>query len=78
MLYVAKRKATIPRSPSMSSLELFYDVDTFCQAFLPHWHHELRAHGQRTRQRTGVMTILIYCRELVELRSKVTGSVHGR
>lgn len=54
----------------MSLLELFYDVDTFCQAFLPHWHQELRAHGQRTRQRTGqlamseVMTILIYFHQM--------------
>ncbi len=54
----------------MSLLELFCHVDTFCHAFLPHWKQELRAHGQRTRQRTGqlamseIMTILIYFHQM--------------
>jgi hypothetical protein len=50
----------------MSLLELFCHVDTFCQSFLPHWNQKLRAHGQRSRHRTGrlapseVMTIMIH------------------
>jgi hypothetical protein len=41
----------------MSLLELFCHVDTFCHAFLPHWNAELRAHGQRTRQRSGQLAM---------------------
>ncbi len=54
----------------MRLLELFCDVDTFCHTFLPHWERELRAHGQRTRQRAGqlamseVMTIVIYFHQM--------------
>jgi len=50
----------------MSFLELFCDVDAFCQAFLPQWEQALRAQGQRVRQRAGqlamseVMTIVIH------------------
>lgn len=54
----------------MSLLELYYHVDTFCQAFLPHWEQHLRQHGQRTRQRPGqlamseLITILIHFHQL--------------
>ena len=54
----------------MSLLELFCHVDTFCQAFVPHWDQQLRAHGQRVRQRSGqlalseIMTILILFHQL--------------
>ena len=34
-----------------SLLELFYDVDDFCQAFLPFWNQQLLASGQKHRQR---------------------------
>ncbi len=50
----------------MSLLELYCHVDTFCHGFLPHWNQQLRAHGQRTRRRSGqlaaseIMTILIH------------------
>ncbi len=60
----------------MSVLELFCHVDTFCHAFLPHWNQELRAHGQRTHQRTGqvamseIMTILISSTRCAFVRSK--------
>jgi hypothetical protein len=70
MLQVAKHEVTIPRSPAMSLLELVCHVDTFCHAFLPAWNQELRAHGQRTRQRDGrlamseIMTILIYFHQM--------------
>lgn len=53
MLHVAKRKATRTKSPTMSLLEFFYPVDTFCQAFLPQWDHELPQHGQWMRRRSG-------------------------
>jgi hypothetical protein len=55
---------------SMSLLELFCHVDTFCQTFLPAWDTELRAHGQRFRRRSGqlamseVMTIMIHFHQL--------------
>ncbi|GAB4471645.1 MAG: IS982 family transposase [Anaerolineales bacterium] len=48
-----------------SLLELFCDVDDFCQAFLPQWNHHLLSSGQRQRQRnrslttSEIMTILI-------------------
>ena len=48
-----------------SLLELFCDVDDFCQTFLPHWRDQLIASGkikrQRARSLTGseIMTILI-------------------
>ena len=54
----------------MSLLELFGDVDTFCHTFLPHWERTLRAHGQRTRQRSGQlamserMTSVIYVHQM--------------
>lgn len=54
----------------MSLLELFYHVDTFCHAFLPQWDQQLRAHGQRSRHRSGqlamseIMTILVYFHQM--------------
>ena len=48
-----------------SLLELFCDVDDFCQAFLPGWNRQLLISGQKQRQRarsltmSEVMTILI-------------------
>jgi hypothetical protein len=48
-----------------SLLELFCDVDDFCQVFLPKWNQHLLASGQRRRQRarslttSEIMTILI-------------------
>jgi hypothetical protein len=48
-----------------SLLELFCDVDDFCQAFLPQWNHHLLSSGQKHRQRdrsltiSEIMTILI-------------------
>lgn len=54
----------------MSLLELFCHVDTFCQRFLPEWDRHLRAHGQRSRQRSGqlamseIMTILVYFHQM--------------
>ena len=48
-----------------SLLELFCDVDDFCQAFLPQWNHHLLSSGQKQRQRnrslttSEIMTILI-------------------
>lgn len=32
-----------------SLLELFCDVDDFCQAFLPFWNQQLLASGQKQR-----------------------------
>lgn len=49
-----------------SLLELFCDVDDFCQAFLPAWQKQLLANGEIQRQRerslrmSEVMTILIH------------------
>lgn len=49
----------------MSLVELFCDVDDFCQAFMPKYHQMLVAAGQRQRRRAGelcmseIMTILI-------------------
>lgn len=37
-------------------VELFCDVDDFCQAFLPHWQQQLLEDGTRQRQRQGRMT----------------------
>jgi transposase len=48
-----------------SLLELFCDVDDFCQAFLPIWNRHLFSSGQKHRQRersltiSEIMTILI-------------------
>jgi hypothetical protein len=48
-----------------SLLELFCDVDDFCQAFLPQWVQHLLSSGQKQRQRerslttSEIMTILI-------------------
>ncbi len=48
-----------------SLLELFCDVDDFCQAFLPQWNHHLLISGQKQRLRkrslttSEIMTILI-------------------
>jgi hypothetical protein len=40
-----------------SLLELFCDVDDFCQAFLPFWNQQLLASGQKQRQRARSLTI---------------------
>ena len=40
-----------------SLLELFCDVDDFCQAFLPFWNRQLLTSGQRQRQRARSLTI---------------------
>jgi len=37
-------------------LELFCDVDDFCQAFLPQWKHHLPSSGQKQRQRNRSLT----------------------
>lgn len=48
-----------------SLLELFCNVDDFCQAFLPQWNRHLLSSGQKQRQRdrslttSEIMTILI-------------------
>jgi hypothetical protein len=50
----------------MSLLELFVDVDDFCQIFLPIWHKRLLSDGSKKRLRKGqlsiseIMTIIIY------------------
>jgi hypothetical protein len=50
----------------MSLLELFVDVDDFCQLFLPIWQKRLLSEGSRKRLRKGqlsiseIMTIIIY------------------
>jgi hypothetical protein len=50
----------------MSLLELFCDVDDFCQQFYPHWEKQLLVEGSRQRRRRGdllpseIMTILIH------------------
>ncbi len=65
MLCIAKHAAYHEES-TMSLLELYCHVDAFCHAFLPSWDQQLRAHGQRSRRRSGqlapseVMTILIH------------------
>ena len=46
MLHVAKPKHRSQES-TMSLLELYCHVDTFCHTFLPQWDQQLRAHGQR-------------------------------
>lgn len=40
-----------------SLLELFCDVDDFCQVFLPQWNHHLLSSGQKQRQRDRSLTI---------------------
>ncbi len=40
-----------------SLLELFCDVDDFCQAFLPFWTQQLLSSGQKQRQRARSLTI---------------------
>jgi Transposase DDE domain len=50
----------------MSLLELFVDVDDFCQIFLPIWYKRLLSDGSKKRLRKGqlsiseIMTIIIY------------------
>jgi len=50
----------------MSLLELFVNVDDFCQIFLPVWEKKLFADGSKKRHRTGqlrvseIMTLIIY------------------
>ena len=49
-----------------SLLELFCDLDDFCQTFVPQWNQQRLAHGEQQRQRprqlclSEVMTILVY------------------
>ena len=38
-------------------LELFCDVDDFCQAFLPVWNRHQMANGQKQRQRVRSLTM---------------------
>ena len=51
---------------SASLLELFCDIDDFCQTFVPQWNQQRLTHGEQQRQRTRqlclseVMTILVY------------------
>lgn len=50
----------------MSLLELFVDVDDFCEMFLPQWEQRLLSEGSKHRRRQGqlrvseVMTIIIH------------------
>lgn len=50
----------------MSLLELFVDVDDFCQMFLPQWEQRLLTEGSKRRRRQGqlrvseMMTIMIH------------------
>ena len=50
----------------MSLLELFVDVDDFCQIFLPQWEQRLLVEGSKHRRRQGqlrvseMMTIMIH------------------
>ena len=41
----------------MSLLELFVDVDDFCQIFLPVWERALLGDGARKRLRKGQLTV---------------------
>ena len=47
-------------------LELFCDIDDFCQQFVPQWERQRLSSGERQRNRTGdltlseLMTILVY------------------
>mgnify|MGYP001824288029 CR=1 FL=1 len=49
-----------------SILELFCDIDDFCQQFVPAWEHQRLADGERQRHRAGhlslseILTILVY------------------
>jgi len=49
-----------------SLVELFCDVDDFCQIYLPHWEKKLLASGEKQRRRPGqlsiseIMTIVIH------------------
>lgn len=73
----------------MSLLELFCHVDAFCEQFLPQWDQQLRAHGQRVRQRSGqlamseIMTIVIYFHQMrfrdfkTYYLAYVLGHLHG-
>jgi len=50
----------------MSLLELFVNVDDFCQSLLPVWEKKLISDGSKKRRRTGqlriseIMTLIIY------------------
>lgn len=54
----------------MSLLELFCDIDDFCQEFYPRWRQELLASGRKQRCRVGqlsaseVMTILVHFHQM--------------
>jgi hypothetical protein len=41
----------------MSLLELFVNVDDFCQIFLPVWDKKLFADGSKKRRRTGQLSV---------------------
>ena len=49
----------------MSLEDLYCDIDEFCRLFLPAWHRQLLAGGERKRRRASrltlgeIMTILI-------------------
>ena len=49
-----------------SLLELFVNVDDFCQVFLPFWEQKLMQDGSKKRRRAGqlsvseIMTIIIH------------------
>jgi hypothetical protein len=64
MLKVSKSNYT-KKEPRMNSLvELYCDVDDFCQAFLPSWENQQLASGLKQRRRRGqlclseIMTII--------------------
>lgn len=54
----------------MSLLELFCQIDDFCQEFLPQWEQERLASGTRQRRRKGqlypseIMTILVHFHQM--------------
>ena len=64
-----------------SLLELFCDVDDFCQSFLPKWKKQLFSDGEIQRQRkrslslSEVMTILIHFHQ--SHYSRFQGLLHG-
>lgn len=69
MLYVAEQIAYRKES-MMSLLELFYDVDMFCHAFVPQWQQAQPARGERQRRRRSqlamseMMTIVIHFHQM--------------
>jgi hypothetical protein len=63
---VSTKKLPGKEPRAMSLLELFVDVDDFCQIFLPIWYKRLLGDGSKKRLRSGqlsmseIMTIIIY------------------